>query len=73
MRGRDRVVATHFWYPPQLIPLVEVCGGPASAPDLVPRICEILREVGKEPVVMIEFDFESDTVSRLGMPDAHRH
>ena len=29
--------------------------------------------VGKEPVVLIEFDFEGDTVSRLGMPDAHRH
>jgi len=29
--------------------------------------------VGKEPVVLIEFDFESDTVARLGMPDAHRH
>jgi hypothetical protein len=29
--------------------------------------------VGKEPVVLIEFDFESDTVNRLGMPDAHRH
>ena len=25
--------------------------------------------VGKEPVVLIEFDFEGDTVSRLGMPD----
>ena len=29
--------------------------------------------VGKEPVVMIEFDFEGDTVERLGMPEAHRH
>src|SRR4051812_49850128 len=29
--------------------------------------------VGKEAVGMIEFDFESDTVSKLGMPDAHRH
>jgi hypothetical protein len=29
--------------------------------------------VGTEPVVLIEFDFERDTVSRLGMPDAHRH
>ena len=29
--------------------------------------------VGNEPVVLIEFDFERDTVSRLGMPDAHRH
>src|SRR5262245_39816188 len=29
--------------------------------------------VGKEPVVLIEFDFERDTVQRLGMPEAHRH
>jgi hypothetical protein len=29
--------------------------------------------VGKEPVVLIEFDFERDTVNRLGMPDRHRH
>ncbi len=29
--------------------------------------------VGKEPVVLIEFDFEGDTVSKLGLPDAHRH
>jgi hypothetical protein len=29
--------------------------------------------VGHEPAVLIEFDFERDTVSRLGMPDAHRH
>jgi len=29
--------------------------------------------VGKETVVMIEFDFEGDTVNRLGMPAEHRH
>jgi hypothetical protein len=29
--------------------------------------------VGSEPVVLIEFDFEGDTVRRLGMPDAHVH
>src|SRR5437016_1918113 len=29
--------------------------------------------VGKEPAVMIEFDFEGDTIGRLGMPDSHRH
>jgi hypothetical protein len=29
--------------------------------------------VGQEPVVLIEFDFERDTVEKLGMPDAHRH
>jgi hypothetical protein len=29
--------------------------------------------VGKEPAVLIEFDFEKDTVSRLDMPDVHGH
>jgi hypothetical protein len=29
--------------------------------------------VGQKPVVLIEFDFEGDTISRLGMPDTHRH
>jgi hypothetical protein len=29
--------------------------------------------VGNEPVVFIEFDFEGDTIARLGMPERHRH
>ena len=29
--------------------------------------------VGEEPAVLIEFDFEADTLGRLGMPSAHRH
>jgi len=29
--------------------------------------------VGHEPAVMIEFDFERDTVDTLGMPTEHRH
>lgn len=29
--------------------------------------------VGSEPAVVIEFDFEGETTSRLGMPELHRH
>jgi len=29
--------------------------------------------VGNEPAVLIEFDFEGDTVGRLEMPASHRH
>ena len=29
--------------------------------------------VGKEPVVLIEFDFEGDTVAKMGMPAKHGH
>jgi len=49
---RGRVVAAHFWNPPQLIPLVEVCGGPETAPDVVPWLCDALRTAGKQPVVL---------------------
>jgi hypothetical protein len=29
--------------------------------------------VGQEPVVMIEFDFERDTIAKLGLPSSHTH
>ena len=48
----ERVIATHFWYPPQLIPLVEVCGGPQTAPEVVAWACDAIRVTGKEPVVI---------------------
>lgn len=48
----ERVIATHFWYPPQLIPLVEVCAGPQTDPAITPWVCEALRAAGKEPVVI---------------------
>src|SRR5205823_5213301 len=40
---RERVIATHFWYPPQLIPLVEVCGGPETAREVTEWTCSTLR------------------------------
>ena len=50
--GVERMIATHFWYPPQLLPLVEVCGMPGTSPQVVERTCSLLRGVGKEPVVI---------------------
>ena len=49
---RERVIATHFWYPPQLIPLVEVCGGALCAPKVLTRTCDLIRAIGKEPVII---------------------
>lgn len=48
----ERVIATHFWYPPQLIPLVEVCAGPLTDPDVTDWVCAALRSAGKEPAVI---------------------
>ena len=52
VKHRGRVVAAHFWYPPQLVPLVEVCAGPETAPDVVPWVVAALKAAGKEPVVI---------------------
>ena len=52
VKHRKRVIAAHFWYPPQLIPLVEVCGGPETAKDVVRFTVEALRAAGKQPVVI---------------------
>ena len=52
VQHRGRVIATHFWYPPQLIPLVEICGGPHCAPDILARTVALIRGTGKEPVVI---------------------
>ena len=52
VRHRERVIATHFWYPPQLIPLVEVCASPATAPEVLQWTCEAVRACGKNPAVI---------------------
>jgi 3-hydroxybutyryl-CoA dehydrogenase len=49
---KERVIAAHFWYPPQLLPLVEVCGSPATSKAVIERTCAILTGVGKTPVVV---------------------
>ncbi len=47
---RKRIVGTHFWNPPYLVPLVEVISGRDTAPWAVDRACELLASVGKHPV-----------------------
>lgn len=49
-RHKGRVVGTHFWNPPYLIPLVEVVRGDETADDTMDRTIDILTRVGKRPV-----------------------
>jgi 3-hydroxybutyryl-CoA dehydrogenase len=52
VRHKERVIATHFWYPPQLIPLVEVCASPSTSPEVLRWTCDAVRACGKEPAVI---------------------
>jgi 3-hydroxybutyryl-CoA dehydrogenase len=47
---RDRIVGTHFWHPPYLIPLVEVVMGEETSPWTTDLTIDLLKSVGKHPV-----------------------
>ncbi len=51
----ERILITHWWAPPHLIPLVDVVKGPKTSMETVATIQEILLSLGKRPVVMNKF------------------
>lgn len=48
----ERVVTTHFWNPPHLMPLVEVVRGEKSSDQVVETVRALLAHCGKVPVVV---------------------
>jgi 3-hydroxybutyryl-CoA dehydrogenase len=49
-QSRGRIVGTHFWNPPHLIPLVEVVPGAETSQETVEATYDLLAQVGKHPV-----------------------
>jgi 3-hydroxyacyl-CoA dehydrogenase len=60
----DKVLITHWYAPPQIIPLVDVVGGPKTDKASIEVIAEILRDLGKKPAVFKKF-VSGYVVSRL--------
>jgi L-gulonate 3-dehydrogenase len=50
LAGRARCLVAHPVNPPHLVPVVEVCGAPWTAPATKQRAIEILRSVGQVPI-----------------------
>jgi 3-hydroxybutyryl-CoA dehydrogenase len=50
LKMRERVVGTHFWNPPHLVPLVEVIQNGWTSAATVERTIALLRDAGKKPV-----------------------
>jgi 3-hydroxybutyryl-CoA dehydrogenase len=46
----ERIIGTHWWNPPYLVPLVEVVSGERSASHRVDAMMTLLASVGKKPV-----------------------
>ena len=51
----NRMVVTHWFAPPHIIPLVEVVPGPNTSPDVITFTADLMKKLGKRPVVMREF------------------
>ena len=51
---RDRIVGTHFWNPPYLIPLVEVVKGKETSEETVEITYDFLKNAGKHPVMVMK-------------------
>lgn len=49
-QNRKRILGTHFWNPPYLVPLVEVIRGEETSSEAVEMTCGLLKQVGKHPV-----------------------
>lgn len=49
-KTRHRMIGTHFWNPPYLIPLVEVIKGNDTSDETMDTIYEALKKIGKKPV-----------------------
>jgi 3-hydroxybutyryl-CoA dehydrogenase len=48
----ERIVGTHYWNPPLLMPLVETIAGPHTPRELLVAVLELLRAIGKRPIVL---------------------
>jgi 3-hydroxybutyryl-CoA dehydrogenase len=51
----SKMLITHWWAPPHLIPLVDVVKGPKTSAETVETIRNVLLKLGKVPVTMEKF------------------
>ena len=51
-RHPERVLTTHFWNPPHLMPLVEIVRGEKTAAEAAERVRALMSRCGKTPVVV---------------------
>jgi 3-hydroxybutyryl-CoA dehydrogenase len=50
LKHRERVLGTHFWNPPHLVPLVEVIQNEKTSAETVRKTMDLLHGAGKVPV-----------------------
>jgi len=54
LQFKERVVGTHFWNPPHIVPCVEVIKSQFAADEVFHTVIELMERVGKEPVQVLK-------------------
>ncbi len=62
--GRERIVGTHWWNPPTLLPLVEVVRTEHLAEWVIELTMALMRKIGKRPV-LVQKDVPGFVANRL--------
>jgi 3-hydroxybutyryl-CoA dehydrogenase len=55
MKRLEKIIITHWYAPPHIIPLVEVVRGPRTSDETVESVKKLLSQVGKKPVLVNKF------------------
>lgn len=50
----ERVVGTHFWNPPHVLPCVEVIKSQVTSADIFEKVVTIMAAIGKEPIRVLK-------------------
>lgn len=51
----DKVLITHWFAPPHIVPLVEIVRGPETSQETVDRVLALMTKMGKTPLVISKF------------------
>ena len=51
----EKVIITHWFAPPHIVPLVEIVQGPQTGPETVATVERILKGLGKQTIVIKKF------------------
>jgi 3-hydroxybutyryl-CoA dehydrogenase len=54
LKRPERVLGTHFWNPPHVVPGVEVIKAPLTSDEVYEAVCGLLSRVGKIPVKVLK-------------------
>lgn len=54
-RRPDKVLITHWFAPPHIVPLVEIVRGPETSQETVDRVTALMTKMGKTPLVISRF------------------